>query len=69
LSAGSTFSHGDQACQFWKSFTCANAAGAGARRVALRSTLKSAGCSATTIRKITTTAANAARLHFSILFP
>src|SRR5262249_22582742 len=37
LAAGSSFAHGDQASQLWKSLTCANTAGAGAAITALRS--------------------------------
>src|SRR5207245_9898944 len=37
FAAGSSFAHGDQACQLWKSLTCVNTAGAGAAMVVLRS--------------------------------
>src|SRR6266478_9809244 len=50
FAAGSSFAHGDQASQLWKSLTCATTAGAGAAMVALRSTRNSDG------RKVTITA-------------
>src|SRR5438445_490457 len=47
FAAGSSFAHGDQACQLWKSLTCVNTAGAGAAMVVLRSMRNSDGCMAT----------------------
>src|SRR5689334_13599467 len=44
---GSSFDHGDQFSQLWKSFTLANTLSAGAATTVERSTLNSDGCMAT----------------------
>ena len=51
LALGSSFAHGDQASQLWKSFTCANTRSGAAATAAVRETRNSSGCKATTMRK------------------
>src|SRR5258708_1623942 len=65
LAAGSSFAQGDQACQLWKSFTCANTSDGGAEIVAVRVTRNSAGCMATTTTNTTTIAASARRVFLN----
>src|SRR5438093_10462820 len=67
FAAGSSFAHGDQACQLWKSLTCANTAGAGAAMVVLRSIRNSDGCSATIAASTPTTSTTAAATPMRIL--
>src|SRR5437867_163157 len=65
---GSSFPHGFHASHLWKSFTCANSAGAGAEMVALRTTPNSEGCSATMTTNTTTMIATAMRIFMSIVY-
>src|SRR5262249_1369574 len=70
FAAGSSFAHGDQASQLWKSLTCANTAGAGAAMVARRSMRNSDGgiatIAASTPTPSTTAAATPRRTLISI---
>src|SRR6267142_2007157 len=60
LAVGSSFAHGDQASQLWKSVTCANTAGAGGAMVARRSMRNSDGCIATSTASTPMTSTTAA---------
>ena len=60
---GSSFAHGDQACQLWKSFTKAKTSAAGAFMVADRSTRNSPGWKAATMANTTTTTNNTSRVR------
>src|SRR6266576_961564 len=67
LTDGSSFAHGDQASQLWKSLTCANTAGAGAAMVALRWIRNSDGCITTTTASTATTSTTIAATARRIL--